>query len=58
VLDVNRDAPKEKVYEAIRLENVYLRNILLQQLGGRIYSAYDKVNQYDFFYRQHVIKPR
>lgn len=57
VLDVNRDAPKEKEYEAVRLENEYLRIILLPQLGGRIYSAYDKVNRYEFFYRQHVIKP-
>jgi hypothetical protein len=27
------------------------------QLGGRIFGALDKTNNYDFFYRQHVVKP-
>lgn len=30
---------------------------VLPELGGRIYSARDKSNGYDFVYRNHVIKP-
>ena len=30
---------------------------ILPELGGRIFEAVDKTNGYDFFYRQHVIKP-
>ncbi len=51
---------KEKIdreYDAIRLENDYLELIILPELGGRIFSAKDKRTGYDFFYRQHVIKP-
>lgn len=51
---------KEKVnktYRAIVLENEYVHLMLLPEIGGRIYSGRDKTNQYDFFYRQHVIKP-
>lgn len=57
VCDVNRKCVKNKAYKAIRLENKYLKIVLLPELGGRIYSAYDKINKYDFFYKQHVIKP-
>ena len=30
---------------------------MLPELGGRIFEAIDKTNGYNFFYRQHVIKP-
>ena len=30
---------------------------MLPELGGRLFSATDKTNNYEFFYRQHVIKP-
>lgn len=57
VCDVNRDTPEMKEYTVVRLENDYLRLLLLPEIGGRIFEAYDKVNDYYFFYRQHVIKP-
>ena len=57
VCAVDRTSPAEKEYTAVRLENEYLRVILLPELGGRIFEAYDKANDYHFFYRQHVIKP-
>lgn len=57
VCDVDRNAPEEKEYTVVRLENDYLRVLVLPELGGRIFEAYDKVNDYHFFYRQHVIKP-
>lgn len=57
VCDVNIDTPAMKEYTVVRLENGYLRLLLLPEIGGRIFEAYDKVNDYYFFYRQHVIKP-
>lgn len=29
----------------------------MPEIGGRIYSALDKTTGYDYFYKQHVIKP-
>ncbi|HJA92299.1 MAG TPA: DUF5107 domain-containing protein [Candidatus Eisenbergiella merdipullorum] len=57
VIAINKGEPEEREYTCICLENKYIRLEILPQLGGRIFSAYDKVNDYDFFYRQHVIKP-
>lgn len=57
VLTASYDGRRDQVYEVVRLENDYLRLILIPALGGRIFEAYDKVNHYDFLYRQHVIKP-
>lgn len=44
-------------YRAVRLENEYLRVTVLPELGGHIYSAYDKVSGQEMFYRNRVIKP-
>lgn len=57
VLEVDREHKEDREYICIRLENEYLRIEILPELGGRIYSAYDKTTGYDFFYKQHVIKP-
>ena len=49
---------KENVsYDAVFLENDYLKVMILPQLGGRIQRATDKTNNYDFVYYNHVIKP-
>ncbi|RFA20595.1 DUF5107 domain-containing protein [Subtercola boreus] len=48
-------APHE--WQAIHLENEWLRVVVLPELGGRIHIGYDKVAGYDFFYRNNVIKP-
>lgn len=48
---------KEKEYDAIHLENDYIRVTVLPELGGRIYEGYDKVNRYNFVYKNNVIKP-
>jgi tetratricopeptide (TPR) repeat protein len=44
-------------WEAVHLENDWVRLAILPQLGGRIHVGYDKVADYDFFYRNNVIKP-
>ena len=57
VTQVDRKRREEKPFRIITLENEYLRVELMPELGGRIYSALDKRTGYDFFYKQHVIKP-
>ncbi|MBQ4599464.1 MAG: DUF5107 domain-containing protein [Clostridia bacterium] len=47
----------DREYEAIVIENDYIELTILPEIGGKIFTAYDKKNNYDFFYRQHVIKP-
>ena len=48
---------QERRYTAVHLENEFISLTVLPELGGRLFSATDKTNGYDFFYRQHVIKP-
>lgn len=47
----------DRSYRAIRLENEFIELMILPEIGGRIHAGRDKTNQYDFFYRQSVIKP-
>jgi len=44
-------------YESLTLENEYLRVTLLPDLGGRIWSARDRVADREIFYTTSVIKP-
>jgi len=48
---------KDTAYRAVFLENEYIQLMILPDIGGRIHTGLDKTNQYDFFYRQNVIKP-
>ena len=57
MLDKLTDVREEISYKALYLENDYIQVCVLPEIGGRIFSALDKSNNYDFFYRQHVIKP-
>jgi hypothetical protein len=52
------EPPKPVDYVAARLENEFVRLVMLPEIGGRIFLGQDKANRdYDFFYRQDVIKP-
>ncbi|HVN77363.1 MAG TPA: DUF5107 domain-containing protein, partial [Terriglobia bacterium] len=44
-------------YESLVLENEYMRVELLPELGGRVWSAHDKVANREIFYHTTVIKP-
>lgn len=46
-----------RAWRAIHLENQWVRLVLIPELGGRIHFAVDKTRDYDFFYRNNVIKP-
>lgn len=57
VMEVDRSRKIDREYTVIRMENEYLSLYILPEIGGRIYAARDKSTGYDFFYKQHVIKP-
>ena len=57
-IDKVHDTPFDQAYDSVRLENDFLRIVVLPEIGGRIFLGQDKQNaDYDFFYRQDVIKP-
>lgn len=52
------DEARPVSYQSARLENEFVRLVMLPEIGGRIFIGQDKTNaDYDFFYRQDVIKP-
>lgn len=57
VTDRVSDTPVATSWEAIHLENDYLRVMVLPQIGGRIHVVQDRTTGYDVVYRQNVIKP-
>jgi tetratricopeptide (TPR) repeat protein len=46
----------DKVWKAAILENRYLKVMVLPELGGHVYSVYDKSFKREVFYRNHVVK--
>ena len=57
VIEQVADEKKDVTYNAVWLENEYLKVMVLPELGGRIQMAYDKVKERHFVYYNHVIKP-
>src|SRR3990172_11925233 len=51
------EKPVPRAWEAVFIENEFIRVMILPALGGRIHRAQDKTNGYDFIYHQPVIKP-
>src|ERR1700722_18021969 len=47
----------EQTYHIVYLENEYVKVGIVPEIGGKLFSAVDKTNHYDFVYHQHVIKP-
>ncbi len=57
-IDKVHDEVVPVTYQSARLENGFIRLVMLPEIGGRIFLGQDKTNgDYDFFYRQDVIKP-
>ncbi len=57
-IDRVHDQPVDRAYDAVTLENRFVKLVMLPEIGGRIFQGQDKANNdYDFFYRQDVIKP-
>lgn len=57
VIDKIENEKKPRTYRMAILENEYVRIEIMPELGGRIYRALDKTNDYDFVYYNRVIKP-
>jgi len=57
VMQVDRSRREDREYTIVTLENRYVKIEILPEIGGRVFAAMDKTTGYDFFYRQHVIKP-
>jgi tetratricopeptide (TPR) repeat protein len=48
---------QDRPYHIVYFENDYIQLGIMPGMGGRIFFAEDKSNDYVWFYRQHVIKP-
>ena len=57
VVEKISDEKTEKAYQALFLENEYLKIMILPELGGRVQMAYDKVKKRHFVYYNQVVKP-
>ncbi len=47
---------KDKTYRTLILENIYLLVTIIPDLGGRVYSVYDKVSQREVFYKNSIVR--
>lgn len=57
VIESMSDEKVDKTYNAIYIENEYIKVMVLPELGGRVQMAYDKIRKRHFVYYNHVIKP-
>lgn len=57
VVEQISDEKIDKEWDAVFLENDYIKIMVLPALGGRIQMAYDKIRERHFVYYNHVIKP-
>lgn len=57
VIEKITDKKIDKTYNAVFLENEYIKVMVLPELGGRVQMAYDKIKKRHFVYYNHVIKP-
>ncbi len=48
---------RDQAWDAVTLENEFVKIVILPEIGGRIHVGQDKTNGYDFFYRQPSVKP-
>ena len=52
-----KNGPAPKTYQAIFIENEYLKLTYIPEFGGRFYSIYDKLRKREMLYRNDVVKP-
>jgi tetratricopeptide (TPR) repeat protein len=57
VIEKIYDEKTDKEYQAVFMENRFLKIMILPGLGGRIQMAYDKIKERHFIYYNQVIKP-
>ncbi len=57
VIESISDEKEDVEYNAVYIENEYIKVMILPELGGRVQMAYDKIKQRHFVYYNHVVKP-
>jgi len=57
VVEKISDEKRDKDWQAVYLENDFVKIMILPELGGRVQMAYDKTKQRHFIYYNQVIKP-
>ena len=57
VIESISDVKTDHEWNAVFIENEYIKVMILPELGGRVQMAYDKIRQRHFVYYNHVIKP-
>ena len=57
VIESVSDEKRDRDYDAVWLENEYIKVMILPELGGRVQMAYDKIARRHFIYYNQVIKP-
>ena len=57
VIEKILDEKVDQEWNAVFLENQYLKIMIIPELGGRVQMAYDKTKQRHFIYYNQVIKP-
>lgn len=48
---------KDVEYKALVLENEFIKVCLTPEMGGKLYYAIDKTNDFDFIYKNDVVRP-
>ena len=57
VIEKIADEKTNKEYQAVYLENEFIKIMILPELGGRVHMAYDKTKNRHFVYYNQVVKP-
>lgn len=55
--DVISDKRVDLPWKAVILENEYIKLCVTPEIGGKLYYATDKTNNYNFIYKNDVVKP-
>lgn len=57
VIEAIADEKHDREWNAVFIENEYIKVMILPELGGRVQMAYDKIKKRHFVYYNQVIKP-
>lgn len=55
--DVISNEKEEQSWKALMLENEYIQLCITPEIGGKLYYATDKSNDYNFIYKNNEVKP-
>ena len=55
--DVISNKKADQAWKALTLENEYIKLCITPDIGGKLYYATDKSNDYNFIYKNNEVKP-